>query len=218
MDYDPKLNLQHWPTPMSRFGQLENGDNRYRIVFAPSRRRLVYALDRTGMKHTQWKLKYPMESRRRSWIMEAWMTPFEFCGMTADRYAAEYGTIIDPQGEYDLCHEFETCNPGNANLDKLIQWIEMGKKRRAVENQIAVRDELEREDAATHDFVFESYREKMSAFGNAPVSGYGGGSGTKTREFNVSANQIRLPGKLRGRETAPFQGIFNPKQEVVHAP
>ena len=180
----------------------------------------MYALDRTRMKRTQWQLKYPAESRRHSWVMEAWMTSFEFCGMTADRYAAECGTIIDPQGEYDLCHEFETCNPGNANLDKLIQWIEMGKRRRSVENQIAVRDELEREDAATHDFVFESYREKMSAFGNAAVSGFGGGSGTKTKEVRLSASAVdrraNIPRPLRGRT---FQGVFTPRdQQTVQVP
>ena len=41
-EYDPQLNLRHFPTlPMAVYGLNQYGENLYRVVFAESRRHLI---------------------------------------------------------------------------------------------------------------------------------------------------------------------------------
>lgn len=201
--------LQFWPMPMARFGQNPYGANQYRIVFAPSRRHFVYGEWKDGQRKGKWIRKYPEESARKVWILERWRSAFDYMHTDPKEWNKVAPNFVDPEGEYDICHEFFSSQPSEANMGKLITWIET--RHRASENAVAVRDEYEREEKASQDKLKEKIRELLPAFGNAPVSGFGGGSGTKThKDFKLSASDVKLPG---GRAMpGPGQYTFNPRR------
>jgi hypothetical protein len=200
LDYDPISNLQHWPCPMARFGVNPHGQPLYRIVFAPSRRYLnISDWDKDGNKYAKW---VPLYRRLGNvWVMEKWRTPEEF----EPRGKAAWPLLLGPwpdKGEYELCHVFEACLPSDANIEKLIAWVEMGNKHTLYEKIVHARAETEREQDQMRNTVRDRIRNKLPAFGYRVISGSHGSRGSKTGKILKSAEELGLP-TTPGMRTKP---------------
>jgi len=180
---------------MARFGQNPYGENLYRIVFADSRRHIVYGEWPNGERKASWVPLYP--HLKGHWVLERWMTPQQFAGCTADQWNSNpalntLGPYPD-RGEYEISHDFDLVGPGEANLEKLISWIEAGQKRSFAENRAACQADYDREEAATSSEMQARIENCFPAFGGVPMAGYGGGRRTKTFEISRSAREAGLP-------------------------
>lgn len=193
MSYDPKANLQHWPMALSRFGANPYGENLYRCVWAPSRRHIVYGEWPNGERKASWIQKYPEVGNM--WVLERWMTPFEYTKMTPEKWNLEM-TLLGPypdRGEYEIAHVFEACLPSDANIEKLISWIEEGRKRTFWETLAHNKEAADKEEESMSEQRKSFIRECLPAFGTAALVGYGGTRGTKTAPILKTAEELGLP-------------------------
>jgi hypothetical protein len=194
-------NLRFWPLEsMSRFGQNPFGDNKWRIVHAPSRRSLVHGEG----KKPQWIQTYPQAGT--CWVLEKWLSAYDFTKCTAETWNMSM-TLLGPypsRGEYELAHTFSNLIPSDVNIEKLISLIEAGKNRySAYENSVSLRDEALREENSERNQRLAKIHNLLPAFGNAPMSGRSGGRGTKTFDLPLTAQSAGLPTKAgRIRQTA----------------
>lgn len=187
--------------PMARFGSNPHGDNLYRIVFAPSRKYLVYGEWPDGSRNATWLPKYPEVGD--SWILERWLTAFEYARCTPEEWNRDL-TVLGPypdRGEYEICHRFNLVGPGDESVDKVIALIEQSHKQTRrngamfdnPENTVACRQIQDELQADTSRQMQDRIGNVLPAFGNAPLSGYGGGRGTKTFPVELSAYEAGLP-------------------------
>lgn len=201
---DPTDSLREYPMPLSRYGLNPYGDPKYRIVFAQSRRKLVGGTwGDNGATEYRWTRTYPQV--KDPWVLEAWSMP----NMTRARWDA----MVDPQsgwlingpypdrGDYWHAHTF-TCAVADCNFDKLIAWIEAGKRYSYQENLVACRDEYAKEEEDKRKEGRDRIENALPAFLDRPMVGFGGGRGTKTASVMLDASQVRLP----GRRHAPVVG------------
>lgn len=190
MENYEQSNLRFWPLEsMARFGQNPFGENLWRIVHAPSRRSLVHG----ERRKPKWLPTYPQAGS--CWVLEKWLSAYEFAKCTAEVWNQSM-TILGPypsRGEYEAVHIFEAAVPADANLDKLISWVDAGKRYSANENRNALRDEWDRDELGRKNHRLDVIRNALPAFGAAPMSGPGGGRGTKTMPILRSANELGLP-------------------------
>lgn len=183
---------------MARFGQNPFGENKWRIVHAPSRRSLVHG---HGYK-PQWLPTYPQAGNH--WVLEKWLSAHDFTKCDAETWNMSL-TLLGPypsRGEYELAHVFDPYPQGE--VGKLIQMIEAGRERySAYENSVSLRAEAEKEELAGKRYREAVIRNALPAFGAAPMSGPGGGRGTKTFDLPLTAQQAGLPtgaGHIRQRQ------------------
>ncbi|MGH9343301.1 MAG: hypothetical protein ACRD3Y_03115 [Bryobacteraceae bacterium] len=197
LDYDPQANLQHWPTPLGRFGKTPFNENLYRIVFAPSRLHLIGGEWADGSHGFRWVPRYRHVGAR--WILERWLRAEDYAQCSREKWDRDL-LILGPwpaRGEYDLCHVFEASTPDQANLEKLISWIEEGRKRRFQEHLDACRSEYDQETKDRRAQMDAIARNAISSFAGAPfVSMHTGakqGRGSKTAPIVRTANELGLP-------------------------
>ena len=180
LDYDPIRNLQHYPLSMARFGKNPYGENLWRIVWAPSRRMLA------GDGTFRWVHAYRQIGA--AWVLEKWVSAWDFAQCSKAKWN-ETMLMLGPypaRGEYVHAHTFGVA-VADANVEKLISWIEEGQRRSFQDHVDACRadyDQEEREASATRQAII---RNALPSFGTAPVAGYGGGSGTKTKDLSIYA-------------------------------
>ncbi len=196
LTYDPLVNLQHYPgIPMSRYGLNPYLEPLFRIVFAPSRQSLVCGQFWDGNTGGQWLPLYGHVGDK--WVMEKWLSPYDFCKMSRDRWDREM-QVLGPwpdRGEYELCHVFDACVPAAANLDKLIMWINEGKNRPYAEVRAACEKVYAQETKDTERMQEAAFKDALPAFGTVPLVGYGGKRGSKNGGLKLSANDLGLPVK-----------------------
>jgi hypothetical protein len=225
LEYDPVLNLRHYPMPMARFGTSPFGENLYRIVFTASRRHLVGRQWSDGHIGYHWRPKY--RAVKAAWILERW-SPEKLSKREWDR------TMVDPfsglllfgpypaRGDYELAWEFDHGVEADS-LDNLIAAVERGRSRSFEDLRTFHKAEYETEE---RDFKREAeaeVRDAVTAFGNAPVSSSRLMRGSKTApEMRFSARDLGMRGvrgpaqrKLRGMEmkSAMFAGRQAPVNE-----
>ena len=216
LNYDPVRNLRHYPIPMGRFGKNPYGENLYRIVFAPSRRHLVYGEWPDGSQQANWVRKYFQVGDQ--WIMECWLPAAEYACMPRERWDREM-LILGPypdRGEYELCHVFETCAPSDASLAVLINVIKEGRRRPLAEKIAFERVDAERERKAIGDRQEAMIRNWLPAFGTSAMAGYGGGRGVKTAPILRTAEELGLPtqgGQFRSKQR-PHRPEFQVRLEI----
>ena len=218
LQYDPKVNLNHYPISMSRFGFNPYGEPKYRIVSTASRRHLVGGLWADGALEYRWAPTYRQIAE--PWIMEAWDT----CHMTR----AQWDANVDPQsgwlingpyperGEYYHCHTFN--GPvSDANLDKLISWLEEGRKRSWSEVRGAVQQDYDLDTKDRQGRIDAIVRNSLPAYLDKPfVSGTGVKRGSKTAPILLSADDVRLPnGRPAPLGNNKFVNMPRPKRQVA---
>lgn len=180
---------------MSRFGLNGYLDPLYRIVFASSRLHIVNYQADDGSWRAEWRPRY--RSIGDKWILEKWISAPEYYGMSRTRWEREYPNLPwQARGEYEQVHTFETCSPADANLEKLIMWVNEGKKRSRQDVKDAVRGEYDQETKDTQNEVDARIRNCLPAFGTVPMAGYGGGRGTKTDAIMRSAEELQKKGYM----------------------
>lgn len=175
---------------MARFGQNPFGENKWRIIHAPSRRSLVHGY---GQK-PRWLPTYPQAGT--CWVLEKWLSAYDFTKCTAETWNQSL-TLLGPypsRGEYELAHTFTDLLPSDVNLEKLISMIEAGRERHsAYENSVSLRNDAEKEEREAKNYREAVIRNALPAFGAAAMSGPGGGRGTKTFDLRLTAEQAGLP-------------------------
>jgi hypothetical protein len=225
LQYDPISDLRFWPVPLLRFGQNPHGGPLYRIVFAPSRRELTYgdwSGDGEGAAYAQWTLKYPAAGN--IWVMERWVPPSYF-RCSKENWPAINGPFPD-RGDYELAHEFQACLPDQANIEKLISWIEMSQDVSLYQARVALRRAEEDRLAAQRKLVEDRIRSLLPAYGCRPMFSGGGGKttirGTKNdhgpRLRRVrTAQEIGMPARagMYPRPTPQVPGTINGVQQKI---
>ena len=189
LDYDPKTNLSHHPTPMARFGLNPYGENLYRIVFAPSRRSL--AGDASGFR---WVPTYRAIGTK--WVLERWHDPWKFSQCTKEAWDRQFAQILGPypsRGEYAHCHTFEVVQPEDCDLGKLISWIEAGQTKSFQDNLDACKQQYADEEAANRAKQFAIIDDAHPAFGTTAIASSRVVRGTKAPRLRKSANDLGMP-------------------------
>ena len=182
---------------MARFGLIPaefGGGNIYRLIWSPSRMVTLVGPDKT--------ITVPLYVGPRAldpvgecWLLERWLPPNELYAGTEEQWNADPKMLASgtypKRGDYVLS-EALSCTPSEANIEKLISWIEAGGKRRAIENQLAIQANLEKSLDAKKVVRDEIIRDAMIPYVEAMV-GYGGSRGTKTFPILKSAEELGLP-------------------------
>ncbi len=193
LEYDPKVNLQHYPLPTRRFGLNPFGEPLYRIVFASSRRNLAGPAW-PGETEFQWVPSYP--AVKAAWVLERWHSAFEFTGMTRTSWDYEMVERLGPypaRGEYSLVWEFNLGVDADS-LDKIVGVIEGRHRHSAQELRDFNAAEYAAEDKQTHAAVYGEIKESQRAWGSRPFAGAHGSRGSKTSFVPVlTAEQAGMP-------------------------
>lgn len=208
LSYDPVAQLQHYPIGggMSRFGLNPYGENLYRVVFAPSRRYLVAGEWPDGSNCAQWVPKY--KHLGNVWILEKWRSGEELEPQGKEFWNRER-LILGPwpeRGDYDICEPL-ACHPSDANIEKLVAWVEMGRKVSFQETLSWHREDEAREKKATRETVEQIIRDKLPAWGSRPFAGAHGRRTTPTPRL-LSAEEAGLPTRP-GMRTKPNEPAAN---------
>jgi hypothetical protein len=171
LTYDPVASLQHYPIPMGRFGSNPYGQPLYRIVFAPSRRYLVVGEWPDGSNCANWVPKY--KAVGNNWIMERWRSATEYHPPGKANWDATMLSLgpWPERGEYEHCHTFEACAPSDANLEKLVMWIEAGMSRPFSETLQWHRDDEDRQRKDKETRATDIIRNALPAWGCRPFAG-----------------------------------------------
>jgi hypothetical protein len=209
LNYDPISDLRKYPVSMARFGLNPYGEPLYRIVFAPSRRYLCVGEWPDGANCARWARLYTRLGN--IWVMEKWLPAADFAKCTQDHWNLHM-LALGPwpeKGDYEICHPFEVFGPWDCDIEKLITWIEMGKKHSLYEKAVFHRQEAQKEVAANRSTANDLIRNKLPAFGCRPFAGGKVSRGAKTVPLLRSAEELGLP-TIPGMRTIP-----NPPQEAA---
>lgn len=192
-DVQLQTSLRHAFIPMERHGKNPYNENLWRVVWAPSRMHTLYQVE-VGMS-TREVICPKYRNIGDAWILERWIDGYEFARMSKEVWDATM-QILGPwreRGEYEHAHTFEMCTPEDANVDKLVMWIEEGRKRAFREHQIACKAEYEQEDKDIFNERDARIRNLLPAFGTTAMAGYGGGRGTKADPIRRIAEETGKP-------------------------
>jgi hypothetical protein len=176
--YDPKTSLVHYCHPMAKYGLNQYGDPMYRIVLNRTRRNMLGGIDgKTGVVGYHWAVTYDRVPPN-SWILEKWLSPSEFTNLSKEQWNLEYRDpatgllLLGPfpdRGDYQLIISIAPEDIVDFNIEKLIQWQQMGRNN----SQQEIKDAILRDyakDEAKRDVILEgTIREKLPAFGVRPM-------------------------------------------------
>src|ERR1700761_2477938 len=124
----------HYPLSMARYGLNPHGESLYRVVFAPSVKKIVGGEFADGFKG--YRVRPAYRQLGQVWILERWLSPMRLTGMTEQKYNEQYadpytGLISTgpyPQrGSYVLCEELNG-NPADMNFDWIIGYIKKAER------------------------------------------------------------------------------------------
>src|SRR5277367_6067437 len=160
-----------YPASMARHGLNPYGESLWRVVFAPSVRKIVGGRFSDGF--TGYRTRPAYRHVGSFWVLEKWISAQELTGKTEAQYNEVFRDVdtgLFPTGPYPhrgVYHYCETlsCHPSQANFDKLIAWINKAKYNRPQDNARALMDTIEREEKAEENNRLDWARDKQSAFG-----------------------------------------------------
>lgn len=193
LSYDPVADLRHHPTPMARFGQNQYGANLYRVVWAPSRRYLACGTGPSGLEEALWLPLYRAVGEQ--WIMEGWRSAEDFAGVSRETWDASL-SVLGPwpeRGEYDWAWTFDSATVQDTNIEKVIQWIMLGRGSSFAEKIADAREREAKEQASIRATAQDMIRNKLPAFGCRPMFGSHGARGTNLPTLKYSAQDLGLP-------------------------
>ncbi len=190
-----------YPMPMSRYGLNPYGENLYRLVYAPSVKKMV------GGKFSDGYIGYRARPAYRHigqyWVIEKWISALELTRMDELQYRNAYidkETGLFPTGPYPSRGVYYYCetlsgNPADANIDKLVMWLEHAKHVDPAENQrhlLAELDKADKDDAATR---LDWAKDKNRAAGIRAANFGGMVKAQKSYPMEKSAASLGLPSK-----------------------
>lgn len=194
--------------PMGRFGLIDEaygGGPKYRLIWAPSRMVTLTGRYKTmtvpyyvnTYDQDTGQLVYPaIEPVGENWILEMWKGPWDLYRGTKDDWEADQQMLnmgpYPSKGDY-LMSEVINGSPSDANIEKLIHWIEEGGKRRQIENTVFCRDQMEKgmldRQKQRKDLLDSSQR----PWGAESYAAAGGGRNSKTYAQLKSREELGLP-------------------------
>lgn len=190
-----------YPMPMARFGVNPYGEPLYRLVYAPSVKKMV------GGKFPDGYIGYRARPAYRHigphWIIEKWISAIELTRMTEEQYRSAYvdkETGLFPTGPYPhrgIYHYCETlsCNPAEANIDKLVMWLDHSKYVDPAANQRQLLEDIDKADKDDAAHRLDWARDKNRASGIRAANFGGMVKAQKSYPMEKSANSLGLPQK-----------------------
>jgi hypothetical protein len=197
-----------WPISLGRFGTSPFGQNLYRMVYAPTVRKLIFGTNSVGVTGAHVRPAY--RHLGDVWILEKWISGAQACQMTPTEYenygprCPQSGMLLEgpypTRGLYAHCWTFDADTLQNGiegAIDKIIGLIRAGEGKSLAEIK-AGNAELdaknERTDAANR---FLRVRETESCFGIRPASLPGGPrvGNQKSLRNPITADKTGLPTK-----------------------
>ena len=189
LEYDPKVNLAHYPLPMGKYGKTPFGDNLYRIVRTDSRRRLVGGEWFGGERMYHWVPAY--RNCSAPWILEMWRPePMSIRQWNELSDPATGWPLFGPypsRGDYELVFEFDFGVAADS-LDNIIAAVGAKQKRSFQDDRDILAREYDYEQGKFKQDSYEDIRDGMTAFGGAPLSYGRHGRGTKTADIKPCAS------------------------------
>jgi hypothetical protein len=183
---------------LARYGLTPFGDPVFRVVYAPSVKKIVGGRAKNG------RVGYfvrPAYRHLSGWIIEKWISAFDLTHQTEAQYnATEFDEILKVfptgpyphRGVYHFCEEL-SCHPAQANFDKLTSWIVKAKYNRPQDNMRALMKTMEQKEKAEADERFDRCKELLPAFGIRATSYRNHVKATKSAPIMKSANELGLP-------------------------
>lgn len=175
----------HWPTSLTRFGMNPHGHPVFRLVYAPSVRKLIFGMDSRG--ETGGHVRPAYRHLGSVWILEKWLSGAQATKMTPKEYedfgprCPQSGMLLEgpypSNGIYDHCWTFDgdTLQGGiEGALDKIIGLINKGAGRSYAEIKAANKELDAKDEKRAADERFLRVRETESCFGIRPASLPGG--------------------------------------------
>ena len=198
----PSSLVQYPGIPMSKYGKVDDADggfNKFRLIYAPSRR-VILMLDR-GATTVQFYLTVEPLSNPNVWLLEKFMPVDAYTHLTKEEWNADPMSLrmgpYPDKGAWQMAGPPLTCSPDQANIDKLITWIET-KRYTPAQNAIAIRNKVDAEEKARSAMAADMIRNQLLPFGGEAWSGRGNRTGRvgrnpKTVNVKYSANELGLP-------------------------
>lgn len=207
--------------PMTRYGLIPDeygGGPRYRLIWAPSRMVMLTGREKTmtvPMYHGPYAVEplgcAPFYKDAEVWILEGWKAPWQLYQGTEEDWNADQSMLnMGPyprRGDF-VRHESLGCSPDDANVEKLIRWIEDGGKRRQIENALFCQQQLEENMLERKSKREALTRSAMRPWGAESYAAAGGGRNSKTYPLIKSREDLGLP------ESGATQSIRPPKREI----
>jgi hypothetical protein len=195
----------HWPISMARFGSNPFGEPMYRVVFAPTVKKLVFGQFPDG--YVGGRVRPMHREIGNKWIIEKWISAFEDTKMTPSEYERygprdpQSGMLIDGpypyQGTYNHCWTFDGENPEPASIEIAIRLVEKGKGRSFSEIKAANREMDAKQEKQAAEQRFLRVRETEPLYGIRPASFPGGPKAVnhKSQRLPIAANDLGMPTK-----------------------
>jgi hypothetical protein len=189
---------------MTRFGKTPHGKNLYRVVFAPSVKMLVGGKWKDGA--AEYRTRPAYRHLGNEWILERWLSPEEFTGMTREQYELRYRDpltglfSIGPypeKGAYMICMDAALKPEAIESIEQIIAGIEYGRNHRSasrsLENERLLAEDLARQQKAEDSELMARIRDLKPAFGGVAANICGSIHSQKSKPVVKSANELGLP-------------------------
>lgn len=197
-----------YPTSMVRYGLNPHSEPMFRVVYAPSVKKLIFGTNGKGETGAHCRMAYRQIGAK--WIMEKWLSGYEATRMTPKEYEdfgprdPQSGMLIEgpypSKGVYHHCWTFDgdTLHGGmEGAIDKIVALINHGAKRSFSEIKAANKELDAKEEKRAADERFLRVRETESCFGIRPASVPGGPrvGNLKSLRNPITADKTGLPTK-----------------------
>lgn len=184
---------------MKRFGVNPHGESLWRVVFAPSVKKIVGGKFADGF--TGYRVRPSYQHLGPVWVLEKWISAFQHTQMTEARYEQQYKDLetgLIPTGPYPSRGTYSFCealngNPADINFDWIIGYIRKGERNDPAQNAKVLLDNMERQEKADAAERFDRCKEMLPAFGIRATSYRGHVKATKSAPIMKSANELGLP-------------------------
>lgn len=198
IQWAPELMARHGKVPVS--GGRYNGANLYRLIWAPSRE-VTLCLDCGRRNYPLYVSVEPLKNPFL-WVLEKWLPVDKVTSATRAEWEADPTCLLSgpypADGDYVMAGPPLTCEPANANIDKLIMWIEAGERFTPGQNALAIQNKIDADEKTKRRVIKDKIDDRCLPFGGeAWASGTSVRSKRNTKTINVkhSARDLGLPVK-----------------------
>jgi hypothetical protein len=195
-----------WPISMTRFGSVPSGSFKgepiYRVVFAPTVRKLVFGQFSDGYIGARSRPSYPQIGQK--WILEKWTSGFEDTKLSPAEYERwgprdpQSGMLINGpyphDGVYNHCWTFDKIEE-ISGVETIIGLIHNGAKRSLAQIKAgnAEIDAREEKKAAEQRYLRCRETEPLYGVRAASFAGTPKAVNHKTVKTPIAANDLGLP-------------------------
>jgi hypothetical protein len=188
---------QHYPMPLGKYGKSPFGEPIFRVVYAPSVRKIVGGKWPDGYIGYRQPKAYP---HLKGWIIEKWLSAFDDTRMTESMYERQYkdehGLLLTgpypTRGRYVLCEELSGNFPTNHQVETIVTLLVKAKNNNPAQNAKVLLDDLDRQEKHAADERFDRCKEANPAFGIRAASFRGHAKATKSAPMPLTAEQAGL--------------------------